>query len=42
MARFLISMASRMCCHGNMNNLILLKSGTKVQLGISNEVTKLC
>ena len=38
MAPFLISAVSRMCCHGNMNNLILLKFGTKVRLSISNKI----
>ena len=42
MAPFRISAVSRMCCHGNMNNPILLKFSTKVQLSISNKITKLC
>ena len=41
-APFRISAVSRTCCHGNMNNPILLKFGIKVQLSISNKITKLC
>ena len=38
MAPFRISAVSRMCCHGNMNNPILLKFATKVQLDIFNKI----
>ena len=41
MAPFPIRTVSRMSCHRNMNNTILLKFGTKVQLSISNKNTKL-
>ena len=42
MAPFHISAVSRMCFHGNMNNPILLKFGTKVYPSIFNKITNVC
>ena len=38
MVPFRISAVSRMCCHGNMNNPILLKFSTEVQLSVCNKI----
>ena len=42
MGWFQISADSKMCCHGNINSLILLKFGTKIQLSISNKIQNFC
>ena len=39
MSWFRISADSKICCHGNINSLISLKFGTKMQLSISNKFT---